>query len=94
MDENEREEVSDVVEDTDADTRDVEESQESDYDSLSRRLTAMEENQNRMLGVLTALHRAQSNFVEMGGTIRESNEDATDNNDDGFLPLEKLDFTI
>ena len=92
MDDDERKEVSEEVEDTDADTSDIEDSQDSDYASLSKRLTAMEENQNRMLGVLSALQKAQSNFVEMGGTIRETIDDSSD--DEGFVPIEKLDFTI
>lgn len=94
MEENEevKDDIQDEVEDTDSDTRDIEETQSDDYASLSKRITAMEENQNRMLGVIQSMQKAQSNFVEMGGTIRETQDDIAD--DEGFVPLEKLDFTI
>ena len=81
------------VEDTDADTRDVEETQREDYSALSERLTRMEDAINRMSGVVTAMQKAQTSIVGMGGVIRETPADESDDTD-AFVPLEKLDFTI
>lgn len=81
------------VEDNDADTRDVEETQQEDYSALSERLTRMEDAINRMSGVVSAMQKAQTSMVDMGAVIRESPADES-NDDDAFVPLEKLDFSI
>lgn len=82
------------VEDTDADTRDIEVTQNQDYSDLSNRLTRMEDAINRMSGVVSAMQKAQSTLVDMGAVIRENPVDETTSEDDSFVPLDKLDFSI
>lgn len=93
MDDDTRRE-EEIVEDTDADTRDVEETQSDDYKEMSQRLTRMEDAINRMSGVVSAMQKAQASLVDMGAVIRENPTDETDSSDDTFVPLEKLDFKI
>lgn len=82
------------VEDTDADTRDIEVTQNQDYSELSNRLTRMEDAINRMSGVVSAMQKAQSTLVDMGAVIHENPVDDTTSEDDSFVPLEKLDFSV
>lgn len=93
MDNEAKDAMENEVKDTDANTKDIEQNQNDDYAELSRRLACMEETVNRMAGVVTSMQKAQANIVEMGGTIRET-EDTTESDDEGFVPIEKLDFTI
>lgn len=92
MDDTKREE--EIVEDTDADTADVEQTQRDDYTEMSNRLTRMEDAINRMSGVVSAMQKAQASLVDMGAVIRENPSDDTTSDDDSFVPLEKLDFSI
>lgn len=92
MDDTKREE--EIVEDTDADTADVEQTQRDDYTEMSNRLTRMEDAINRMSGVVSAMQKAQASLVDMGAVIRENPSDDTTSDDDSFVPLEKLDFKI
>ena len=93
MDDETKDAMEDEVKDTDADTEDVIQEQKDDYSEMSKRLARMEETVNRMAGAVTSTQKAQANIVEMGGTIRET-EDNTESDDEGFVPIEKLDFTI
>ena len=94
MDEDSKRDEEQVVEDTDADTRDVEDTQQDEYADMSKRLTRMEDAINRMSGVVSAMQKAQSSLVDMGAVIRENPSDDTTSDDEGFVPLEKLDFSI
>lgn len=94
MAEDTRDEVEQEVEDADADTRDVEESQQNDYTDMSNRLTRMEDAINRMSGVVSAMQKAQASLVDMGAVIRENPADDATSDDDSFVPLENLDFKI
>jgi hypothetical protein len=93
MDDETKDAMEDEVKDTDADTKDEIQEQKDDYSEISNRLARMEETVNRIAGVVTSMQKAQANIVEMGGTIRET-EDTTESDDEGFVPIEKLDFTI
>lgn len=93
MDDDTRRE-EEVVEDTDADTRDVEDTERDDYAEMSERLTRMEDTINRMSGVVSAMQKAQASLVDMGAVIRENPTDDATSEDDSFVPLEKLDFKI
>lgn len=93
MDDETKDAMEDEVKDTDADTKDEIQEQKDDYSEISKRLVHMEETVNRMAGVVTSMQKVQANIVEMGGTIRET-EDNTESDDEGFVPIEKLDFTI
>lgn len=86
--------VEQVVEDTDADTRDVADEQREDYAQLSERLTRMENAINQMSGVMSGIQKAQKSLVDMGAVIRDNPIDDTESDDDSFVPLEQLDFTI
>ena len=94
MDDDVKRDEEQVVEDTDADTRDVEDSQQNDFTEMSNRLTRMEDAINRMSGVVSAIQKAQNSLVDMGAVIRENPVDDTSSDDDSFVPLEKLDFKI
>lgn len=94
MDDDVKRDEEQVVEDTDADTRDVEDSQQNDFADMSNRLTRMEDAINRMSGVVSAIQKAQNSLVDMGAVIRENPVDDTSSDDDSFVPLEKLDFKI
>ena len=93
MDDEKRDEEQ-TVEDTDADTKDVEQEQQDDYSDMLKRLTRMEDAVNRMAGVVSGIQKAQQSLVDMGAVIRENPVDETESDDDSFVPLEKLDFTI
>lgn len=93
MDDEAKDAMENEVKDTDADTKDIEQNQNDEYAEMSKRLARMEETVNRMAGVVTSMQKAQANIVEMGGTIRET-EDTSPSDDEGFVPIEKLDFTI
>ena len=94
MDDEQVKSTQEEVEDTDADTRDVEQTTDGDYAEMSARLTRMEDAINRMSGVVSAMQKAQASLVDMGAVIRENPVDDTDSDDDSFVPLEKLDFSI
>lgn len=94
MDDDVKRDEEQVVEDTDADTRDVEDSQQSDFADMSNRLTRMEDAINRMSGVVSAIQKAQNSLVDMGAVIRENPVDDTSSDDDSFVPLEQLDFKV
>lgn len=83
-----------IVEDSDTNTADVEQTQRDDYTEMSNRLTRMEDAINRMSGVVSAMQKAQASLVDMGAVIRENPSDDTTSDDDSFVPLEKLDFKI
>ena len=93
MDDETKDAMEDEVKDTDADTKDEIQEQKEDYSEISKRLARMEETVNRMAGVVTSIQKAQADIVEMGGTISET-EDTTESDDEDFVPIEKLDFTI
>lgn len=94
MDDDIKRDEEQVVEDTDADTRDIEDSQQNDFAEMSNRLTRMEDAINRMSGVVSAIQKAQNSLVDMGAVIRENPVDDASSDDDSFVPLEKLDFNI
>lgn len=94
MDDEEKKQVDDVVEDTDADTRDIEDTEKQDFGDMSERLTRMEDAINRMASVVNSMQKASANIVDMGGVIRENESTSTTDTNDGFVPLEQLDFTI
>lgn len=94
MDDETKDATEDEVKDTDADTKDEIQEQKVDYSEISNRLARMEETVNRMAGVVTSMQKAQANIVEMGGTIRETEDNTESDDDEGFVPIEKLDFTI
>lgn len=67
---------------------------QNDYTEMSNRLTRMEDAINRMSGVVSAMQKAQKSLVDMGAVIRENPADEATPEDDSFVPLDKLDFTM
>lgn len=93
MDEEKKDEEQ-VVKDTDADTKDVEQTQQNDFSEFEKRMSKMEAEIMRMSGVVSAVQKAQTSIVDMGAVIRENPVDDSGSDDDLFVPLEKLDFSI
>jgi len=92
MDKNEKDETKDITEDEDADTRDVEETQENDDDSVIARLDKLEKMFASMKGSIDSLRDAQSVFVENGATIMEQEDNTPE--EDGFKPLSELNLLV
>lgn len=61
----------DVVEDTDSDTKDIENNDNDNYRALSDRLNRMETLLERLSGNLEALRDAQGLLIDNGATVRE-----------------------
>lgn len=93
MDEEKKDEEQ-IVKDTDADTKDVEQTQQNDFSEFEKRMSKMEAEIMRMSGVVSAVQKAQNSIVDMGAVIRENPVDDSDSDDDSFVPLEKLDFSM
>lgn len=93
MDEEKKDEEQ-IVKDTDADTKDVEQAQQNDFSEFEKRMSKMEAEIMRMSGVVSAVQKAQTSIVDMGAVIRENPVDDSDSDDDSFVPLEKLDFSM
>lgn len=93
MDEEKKDEEQ-IVKDTDADTKDVEQTQQNDFSEFEKRMSKLEAEIMRMSGVVSAVQKAQTSIVDMGAVIRENPVDDSDSDDDSFVPLEKLDFSM
>lgn len=96
MEDEEKRDDEQIVEDTDADTRDVTGEVADDYGELSKRMTKMEAAIERMTGVVSAVQKAQTSMVDMGAVIRETpaNVSAQSDEEDSFVPLEEMDFSV
>ncbi len=85
----------DIVEDTDSDTQDVDETVESGDSEILRRISALEESITRIAGGIDALREAQSIMVENGATIIDESEPEEMNlNVDSFVSPSELDLII
>lgn len=100
MDENEEMNVDndareeDIVEDVDADIKDVERNNDNNYDEVSRRLDRIETMIEKLSGGIDALRDAQSIIVDNGGTIQETDDDSMDLGIDDFVAPAELDLII
>ena len=92
MDEDERREEQ-VVEDTDADTRDVETNERDDMSDIRELIGGLSARVSNLTDMVSAMQKAQVSLVDRGGVIREEEYDEPDNTD-SFVPIEKLDFSI
>lgn len=95
MDDDEKRDEEQEVEDTDADTRDVtekedtiERDQASDNSEVIRKLDAITESMSAMMQAITQIAKDSGTAP----AVSSPSEDA--GNDDGFVDLEDLDFTI
>lgn len=68
-----------------------------DYSMVMEKLSAIETNQSALVQKVQALTDAQSVLVDAGAVVREvpaENIVSTNGNEDAFIPLEELDFSI
>ena len=68
-----------------------------DYSMVMEKLSAIETNQSALVQKVQALTDAQSVLVDAGAVVREvpaENVVPTNGNEDAFIPLEELDFSI
>ena len=84
----------DIVEDVDADTKDVEENNDDNYSDISRRIDRLETMVEKALSGIDALRDAQSIIVDNGGTISETEDDSMDLSIDDFVAPAELDLII
>ena len=80
------------VTDTDADTRDLEQTEGNDYSELAARMDCIEQMQTQMFDMLKSIKSAQADMVMTGNAVISENDDS--DMADGFIPLEELDFSI
>ena len=84
----------DIVEDTDADTRDVEETQHEDYEETERRFSGIEATLEKILGELSSIRETQGIMVENGAVIHEVDSDIGHVEEDEFNPNIVMDLLI
>ena len=76
----------DTVEDTDADTRDVVDTETEHYDDVEKRFSSLEATLDKILAQMASIREAQGIMVENGAVIRDTDE--TDTVDDFKSPGE------
>lgn len=79
------------VEDTDADTRDVERTEQSDYSRILETLDSMREEMNRMNGAIQNIRAQQAVSIDSGVVIQDDTEP---DSIDEIPEYSSLDFTI
>lgn len=84
----------DIVSDTDADTRDVEEKQTEDFDATERRFTSIEATLDKILGAISSLREAQGIMVENGAVVNDVDSDIGHVEEDEFVPPREMDLLI
>lgn len=83
-----------TVEDTDADTRDVERTETEESSAVMERLSRLEKMMSTIEGSIQALRDAQSVFVENGATIMETEPEDNITTVDGFVNPSELNLLI
>lgn len=89
---NSREE--DIVSDTDADTKDVEQNQTSEFDETEKRFSSIEATLDRILGQISSIRESQGILVENGAVVHEGEMDTDFTGTDSFVPPAELDLLI
>lgn len=84
----------DIVSDTDADTRDVEETERNDYEETERRFSSIEATLDKILGEISSIRESQGVMVENGAVIQEPEADFDFSETDAFVPPAELDLLI
>lgn len=84
----------DIVKDTDADTRDVEETIEDTREDYSGRFDALSATLDKILAELSSLREAQGIMVEDGMTVSEGDAIFEDSDNDGIMDADELDLTL
>lgn len=85
-----------VIEDTDADTKDVTDTVNTESAEIYKRINDFFARLDSIDARLDALSNAQAVMLENGLTVREVADDSNYESDrkDEFVPLDELDFTI
>ena len=64
----------DIVSDTDADTRDVIDTEREHYDDVEKRFSSLEATLDKILAQMASIREAQGIMVENGAVIRDTDE--------------------
>lgn len=87
----ENRDVQTEVEDTDADTRDLEQSQSQDYGMVLEELRMIRAENAAIKGQLNALQEQRSITIDAGAVIQDDSEPT---GTDELTPYSQLDFTV
>ena len=81
----------DIVSDTDADTRDVIDTEREHYDDVERRFGELESRLDKILAQISSIREAQGILVENGAVINDTDDD---NIVDDFVSPKEMDLLI
>lgn len=81
----------DIVSDTDADTRDVIDTEREHYDDVERRFGELESRLDKILAQISSIREAQGILVENGAVINDTDDD---NTVDDFVSPKEMDLLI
>jgi len=84
----------DIVRDTDADTRDIENAENDSNAETERRFSGIEATLDRILGELSSLREAQGIMVENGAVVNDVETDIGHIEEDEFVPPREMDLLI
>ena len=85
----------DIVEDVDADTRDVEKSVQSQTTDFDSRFTAIEDTLDKILGSIASFNESLGIMVENGAVVHENGGGEIGHvEEDSFTPPAELDLLI
>ena len=84
----------DIVSDTDADTRDIEDIEHDSNAENERRFSGIEATLEKILGELSSLREAQGIMVENGAVVNDVETDIGHIEEDEFIPPREMDLLI
>ena len=88
---NQEKEVQTELEDTDADTRDIENTQSQDYSMVLEELRMIRAENAEIKGQLNAMRARDAITIEAGAVIQD---DSVPTGTDELTPYSQLDFTV
>ena len=65
----------DIVKDTDADTRDIVDTEQEHYDDVEKRFSTIETTLDKILAQISSIREAQGILVENGAVINDTDDD-------------------
>lgn len=84
----------DVVSDTDADTRDIENTEHDNAAETEARFQRLEGTLERILGEISSIREAQGIMVENGAVINDTGDDMDFTDADAFVPPSEMDLLL
>ena len=84
----------DIVKDVDADTKDVEGTEDAGFDKTEARFSGIEATLEKILGELSSLREAQGIMVENGAVVHDVDTDLGHVEEDEFDPNAVMDLLI